>query len=185
MTHLIVKFWKVKDMPGAHHQPKKSSLARILSIIHGQSFMGRHYKHFLEERGWPLVCDTAGCVTAKNCTLGFLLLHCCFMVIDWEGKSCTLGFARSSDEAALLKNCCFTAASLIIRDCNFCSPCICSASCCFIAASCKSESATFPLPIYDHEAAMKQQKSESAIFAVTHPAVSHTSGHPLFSRKCL
>ena len=110
------------------------------------------------------MCDTAGCVTAKNCTLGFLLLHCCFMVIDWEGKSCTLGFARSSDEAALLKNCCFTAASLIIRDCNFCSPCICSASCCFIAASCKSESASFPLPEYDHEAAMKQQKSESASF---------------------
>ena len=35
---------------------------------------------------------------------------------------------------------------------------------CFIGASCKSESASFPLPEYDHEADMKQQKSESASF---------------------
>ena len=50
---------------GAHHQPKKSSLARSC-VGHSES---------------------------KNCTLGFLLLHRCFMVIDWEGKSCALGFA--------------------------------------------------------------------------------------------
>ena len=132
--------------------------------------MGRHRKHFLGK--WVSSC--VGHSEAKTCTLGFLLLHRCFTAITGRGKTCTLGFAWSSDEAALLKNCCFTAASSIIRDCNFCSPCICSASCCFIAASCKSESATFPLPVYDHEAAMKQQKSESATRCVPVLATTFT-----------
>ena len=78
--------------PGAHHQPKKSSLARILSSIHGQSFMGRHYKHILGKRGCPGMWETAKCVPAESCTLGFLVLQVVLQIHASGAKSCTLGF---------------------------------------------------------------------------------------------
>ena len=77
--------------PGAHHQPKKLSLARILSSIHGQSFMGRHYKHFLGKRGCPVMWDTAKCVPPESCTLGFLVLQVVLQIHATGAKSCTLG----------------------------------------------------------------------------------------------
>ena len=74
---------------GATIWPKNRLQLSFLDNIHGQLIMGRHMKHFLEQRACPVVCDTA--VASSD----FDEAPRCRKSISpsiWTCKSCSLQF---------------------------------------------------------------------------------------------